>query len=337
MKRSVIFFPQKETAAFAEEEFNASLTDDQVLVKLDYDLISAGTELANYHALPNTGTDGNRFPHYPGYSASGHVLQIGPNVKKLKIGERVVAFGVQHRSHVIGSEKKFYPVLDGVTQQEAAFSYLQSFSMLGVRKLELQLGESVMIAGMGLLGQFAVQYARHSGACPILACDFSQERRQLALDLGADYALDPRDADFIAKVKDLTGGGPNGAVEATGFISALQQALEYIAFEGRISLLGCTRISDQPIDFYRYVHLRGVRLIGCHTLTRPSVDSRPGEWTTFDDFRTFFRLIRHRELKVGNLISKTVSPRDAESVYRELGFSKNPPTGVLIDWTSIPE
>ena len=54
MKISYVYFPEKEKAAFAEEELDTNLTGSQVLVKSEYDLISAGTELANYHDLPNT-------------------------------------------------------------------------------------------------------------------------------------------------------------------------------------------------------------------------------------------------------------------------------------------
>ena len=69
-------------------------------------------------------------------------------------------------------------------------------------------------------------------------------------------------------------------VEVTGVAAALQQALEYVAWEGRVSLLGCTRIPDVPIDFYKYVHRRGISLIGAHTFARARQESAPGRWTT---------------------------------------------------------
>ncbi len=336
MKLSKVYFEAKEKAVFRTEEFNPQLTGKQVLVKLDFDLISAGTELANYHGFPNTVAANQGFPHYPGYTASGHVIAAGPEAKKFKPGDRVVANGCGHRSLAVRDDESFYPVPEGILQEDAAAAYLASFPFLGVRKLNIQLGEAVMVAGLGLLGQIAIQLAKASGACPVLACDFSPERRALALKLGADYVLDPREPDFIAKVKKLTDGrGPECVVEVTGFISALQQALEYIAWEGRITLLGCTRVSDQTIDFYKYVHLRGISLTGCHTSTRPSVDSMPGKWTYFDDFRTFFKLIKAGRLNVEPLISHVVSPRDAAQIYAGIGGEKNPPLGMLFDWRDI--
>lgn len=108
--------------------------------------------------------------------------------------------------------------------------------------------------------------------------------------------------------------------------------MEYIAWEGRISQLGCTRISDQLIDFYKYVHRRRISLIGCHTFTRPLSDSRPGAWTEFDDYRTFFKLVKTGRLQVEPIITRIVSPRDTEKIYTEIGSAKNPPFGILFDW-----
>ena len=331
-KRFCVSFTAREHAELVEEELPPT-GPDQVLVKVDYDLISAGTELAYYHELPNTGTTGGRFPVVVGYSASGTVLEAGSQISDLKPGDKVIACWGGHRSHIVCARRNVRKIPDGVDSTEACFAHLASFPMLGVRKLELQLGESAMIAGLGLLGLFAVQFAKLSGACPVLACDFSAERRELARKLGADAVFDPREPDFIDRVKAATdGNGPNGVVEVTGYIPALQQALEYVAWEGRISLLGCTRISDQTIDFYQYVHRRGVRLIGSHTFTRPRNESRPGEWSEQDDYRTFFRLLQTGRLQVAPLMTRLVSPRNCTEVYHEIGFSDNPPYGNVFDW-----
>ena len=336
MQVSYVCFEKKEYAVLRREPLDATLKAGQVLVKADYDLLSAGTELANYHEMPNTGTTGGRYPFCPGYSVSGHVVEVGEGVTKVAVGDNVVVHWSGHRSWFVASQDDLYKIPEGVDQKIAAFAHLASFPLLGVRKLQIQLGEAVMIAGQGLLGVLAAQMARMSGACPVLVSDFSPERRALALQLGADAALDPGDPDFIKNVRDLTDGhGPECVVEVTGFIPALQQALEYIAWQGRISLLGCTRISDQTIDFYKYVHSRGVSLIGCHTRTRPHVESRPGQWTEFDDYRTFFRLVKSRLLQVEPIIHRVVSPLDTTEVYAQLGQSKNPPLGVLFDWREV--
>ena len=336
MKNHVIVFTAKGKAEFLEQEFDAGLHGDEIIVKNDYDLISAGTELANYRALPNTVVAERGFPHTAGYSASGRVVRIGPEVKTLQVGDRVVVNWGGHRAYFKRSETRVVKIPDGVDMQCAAYAHLASFPMLAVRRLRIEMGEAVMVAGLGLLGQFAVQFSRLSGAYPVLACDYSAERRELAKRLGADFVLDPRDADFIEQVKELTDGkGPAAVVEVTGFISALQQSLEYVGRNGRIALLGCTRISDQYIDFYKYVHRRGVQLIGAHTMTRPKFESRPGEWTEHDDYAAFLNLLKAGRIQAAPLIGRVAPAADAAAIYRELDTAAAPPLGVLLDWTNV--
>ena len=310
---------------------------DEVLLESDYTVISAGTERANLINLPNTGTDENGFPFLPGYCGAGRVIAAGKDVTNLKIGDRVIIAWGGHRSHTI---KKAQTVLkiedDSIDLLDAAFAHIASFSFLGVRKLKIELGESAMIAGMGILGAFAVQIASLSGAIPVVVSDFDPVRRDLALKLGAAAAFSPDEENFVEKVKAATGGnGPNAVVEVTGSARALQQALEYIAWEGRISLLGCTRVSDVPVDFYKYVHRRGISLIGAHTFTRAKQESTPGRWTEHEDYRTFLKLVAAGKLQTRPLISEIVSPEAAHAVYARLAETKKPPLGIVFDWNKI--
>lgn len=336
MQQSLICFPEKERAEFRTQELDSTLSPKEVLVKIDYDLISAGTELANYHDLPNTEVSILRFPHYPGYTTSGHVVKIGSEVTRFKPGDKVVCAWSGHRSWVkLQEDIRLYPVPDGIDLRLAAVAHLCSFPMLAIRKLQIQLGEACLIAGQGLLGLLAGQLARIAGAYPVIVSDCSPERRALALKLGADYALDPMAPDYIEKVMELTNGGPETAVEVTGNINALQQVLECVAKNGRVSLLGCTRISDQPINVYKYIHCKGVYLIGTHTSNRPKQD--PTHWghSEFDDYKTFFKYIKAGRLQVEPIISETVSPKDAEAIYQKIGMQSNPPLGILLDWRDI--
>ena len=336
MKDRVIVFTSKQKAEFLEQELDETLRGDEILVKNDYDLISAGTELANYRGLPNTVAAARGFPHHAGYSASGHVVAVGPEAKRTKVGDQVVVNWGHHRGYFKRSETRVVKIPDGVDMQCAACTHLASFPLLAVRRLRIEIGEPVMIAGLGLLGQFAVQFARLSGAYPVLACDYSPERRELAKRLGADAVLDPREADFTARVKNMTDGrGPAAVVEVTGFISALRQALGYVAENGRIALLGCTRISDEYIDFYKYVHRRGVRLIGAHTMTRPKLESRPGEWTEPDDYRAFLNLLKAGRVQAAPLIGEVAPAAEAAAIFHRLDTAEKPPLGVLLDWTNV--
>ena len=313
----------------------ASLKEDEVLLKNEYSAISAGTERAWLSGNSNNILT-NSFPYRPGYSAAGHVLACGSAVKNLKEGDRVVISAGGHRSATVQKASRVFKIEDNLIDlREAAFSYIATFSLLGLRRLNLQLGESLMIAGQGILGLIAVQFASYCGANPLLVADPDPERRKLSLQFGADAALDPMEEDFAEKVRKLSGGGVNAVVEVTGIAAALKQALQYTAKQGRITLLGCTRVPDQTIDFYREVHLPGITLIGAHTSNRPYLDSRPGQWSEHDDYRTLMRFLANRKVKITPLISRIALPEEAPEVYQSLLAAKNPPPGILFDWRNL--
>lgn len=340
LTQQTVVFTAKEKAELVASELKVDLAGTQVLVKLIYDVISTGTELANYRDSDNTsigpGSNKGKFPRVVGYSFTAEVVAVGPEVKNLLPGDKVIVGWGGHRKYIVKDESALLKVPAGIDLKDAAITHISSFPLLGVRKLRIQLGESCMVAGLGLLGLLSVQFAKLSGAFPVIACDFSEERRKVALALGADYALDPREEDFIDKVRALTDGrGVNCTVEVTGFLSGLQQALEYTAIMGRISILGCTRISDQPINVYKYIHGKGIEIYGAHTMTRPKLESGPVYWTEKDDYKTFIKLLAAGKVNVKPILTRMVSPRDAANVFNMLHTEKNPPLGVVFDWQDI--
>lgn len=173
---------------------------------------------------------------------------------------------------------------------------------------------------------------RISGANPIIVADLNPERRRLALKLGADFALDPSNDDFTRKVKDITDGrGINACVEVTGVSKAMNQALECAAGMGRISILGCTRVSDSSVDYYSQVHRPGIKLIGAHNFVRPKFESYPHHWTHQDDCKAILDLIANKRIQVEPIISRLESPLDAPRVYNELCDDRDFPLGTVFD------
>lgn len=206
----------------------------------------------------------------------------------------------------------------------------------GVRKLDAEIGESAMVMGQGLLGLFATQFLRLSGANPVVAADLGEHRRALALQLGADYAFDPSEEDFVSRVKQVThGNGINACVEVTGYANALVQALSCAAWQGRISLLGCTRVSNCDIDYYNLVHRPGIKLIGAHNFVRPKVESYPHHWTHHDDCRAILDLIAAHRIKVAPLVSRVVSPARATEIYNQLCDDADFQPGTVFDWRLV--
>ena len=199
--------------------------------------------------------------------------------------------------------------------------------------MRLEIGESALVMGLGILGLFAVQLLRAAGAAPIIAVDPVKERRDIALNLGADYVFDPTEEEFVGKVRHAAGKGVAVAIEVTGIGVGLNQALDCMARYGRVALLGCTRESDFTVDYYRKVHGPGITLIGAHTQARPTVESHPGWFTQRDDIRAIMRLCEHRRMDLGKMILETHDPFECKEVYERLVKDRCFPPVVQFKWT----
>ncbi|MBQ8742297.1 MAG: zinc-binding alcohol dehydrogenase [Clostridia bacterium] len=329
-KAKTIVFTKLQTAELIEKE-TATVTGDRVKVKMEYTVVSGGTERACIMGMNNTP---QQFPMSLGYCGVGYVTEIGAAVKEIKIGDRVLVYHGIHTEYNVIPESDVTKVEDNsIDSLDAAFVIIASMGLGGVRKLEVELGESAMVMGLGLLGMFSVQFLRLSGANPLIAVDLNPKRRDLALKFGADYALDPSDEDFVEKVKTITKSkGVRATVEVTGVSAAMKQAIECASWMGRISLLGCTRVSDCSVDYYQQVHRPGVKLIGAHNFVRPKVESYPHHWTHHDDCRAILDMIATNRIDVKSIVSRIVKPEDAPQIYTELCNNKEFPIGTVFDW-----
>lgn len=330
MKKQQIFFTAPKKAELWEKEI-PQIDAEDVLVKMEYTVVSGGTEKSCLLASENTS---KKFPMSLGYCGVGYVMSIGPQVKEIKPGDRVLVYHGNHASYNIRKENEITKVdNDSIDSLDAAFVIIASMGLGGVRKLEIELGESTMVMGQGLLGIFSTQFCHLSGGNPVIAADLNADRRQLALQLGADYAFDPSEPDFIDRVKAVTKGkGVNACVEVTGVSAAMKQALECASWMGRISLLGCTRVSDCAVDYYQQVHRPGIKLIGAHNFVRPKFESYPHHWTHHDDCRCILDLIAAGKIQVKPIISRVVLPETCGEVYRQLAEDPDFPIGTVFDW-----
>lgn len=333
MISKTIVFTKPQTAELLEKEVDTAI-GDLVKVKMEYTVVSGGTERACIMGVQNTV---QRFPISLGYCGVGRVVEIGDEVKEIKVDDRVIVYHGIHTEYNLVSESKVTKVEDEtIDSLEAAFVVVASMGLGGVRKLEIELGESAMVMGLGLLGIFSVQFCRLNGANPVIAVDLNEDRRKLALKLGADYALDPSDEEFVEKVKTITKGkGVNACVEVTGVSFAMKQALECASWQGRVSLLGCTRVSDCAVDYYTQVHRPGITLIGAHNFVRPKVESYPHHWTHQDDCKAILDLLSAGRIQVAPIVSRVVSPTEAPEIFRQLCDDPEFPIGTVFDWRNI--
>ena len=328
-----VLFKEKEKAILEKFEVREP-KDDEVVVKVEFNLISSGTEKAFLQGLPNTGC---KFPSNPGYSSVGYVVKLGTGVKDYSVGDRVfVAYG-GHANYNVKSVTQVMKIPDEVSMERAVFMRLASFPLCAIRRARLELGESLVVVGLGMLGLLGVQIASIGGAYPVIAIGNREIRQQKAQEYGANYVFSPNEPLLTEKIMEITNNltgikGANVVIETSGSESGLVKSLEYTSKYARVMLSGCQREMTQPVDFYKYVHLRGVQMIGVHGQTRLPSNSAPGNWTARRDYRTVFNYMKEGKLTPEDMVSEYVSPDQITEVYDRLLFDREFPLGVIIDW-----
>ena len=333
-----IVFTKPNTAELLDYEI-AAPKDNEIQVALAVSTVSSGTERANI--MGSTTVAWNRpeaekavFPRYNGYSSAGIVTKVGADVTEFAVGDRVALSWSTHSQVLNIRAKLAHKLDDSISFSDAALAHIATFPLAAIRKCGLEIGESAIVMGMGILGMIAVTLLKTSGAAPIIAVDPDESKRQKALAIGADYALDPYAPDFAQTVKALTKGGAKVGIEVTGIGAGLDGILDCMARFGRVALLGCTRSSDFTIDYYRKVHGPGITLIGAHTMARPSRDSSEGWWTEYDDVEAVLTLTRLGRIKLSDMVEEIHAPADAPQVYTRLCNEKTFPL-VQFDWGKL--
>ncbi len=304
----------------------------QVIVQTEVTLISPGTERAFFLGLPNAQ---HGYPYYPGYSNIGRVIALGEGVEPgLNLGDRV-ASGGNHASHVRLSAAYCWKVPEEIPSADAVYFNLISIALQGVRKARIELGESVLVLGLGLIGNLALQLARLQGAFPVLGIDLDAGRRQTAMDCGADACFDPAVEGLAMALSDAADGHrPAVVIEATGSPEVVNHAFTYAADGGRVVLLASTRGVTET-NFYRDIHSRGLIVLGAHARTVPRNDSSPGFWTHAEETRTALRLIAGKRLRVGPLTTELLSWQDAPGAYEQLATWRKDVLGMVLRWQDV--
>ena len=127
-----------------------------IKIKTMVSTVSAGTERANITGDPNVAgihAPSVKFPRASGYSISGIAVEVGEEVRDIKVGDRVHAFWTNHKEYNYIPEDRVIKIPDGIGFSDAAQVFISTFSLAAIRKCRIEIGESAMVMGLGLLGQ----------------------------------------------------------------------------------------------------------------------------------------------------------------------------------------
>jgi len=338
-----------------------------VLVRVRYSLISTGTEMVAIEVSSGTVTD--RLLKQPGliakgikairehglteairmatgsdklgaplgYSASGLVAEVGAGVDWLAEGDRVACAGAglaNHAEFVCVPRHLVARIPESVSLKDASTVTLGAIALQGIRQAEPRLGETVIVAGLGLLGLLTVQMLKANG-CRVIGLDTNPDRCEPASSLGADRCFDARDESLERTIASLTGGmGVDVTIitAATASDSPLNQAMQLTRKRGTVVLVGAVGMALQRQPFYeKEIDLK----ISCSygPGRYDPVYETDGKdypyafvrWTENRNMSAYLDLVSEGKINLSSLTETEYGIDEAAAAYAKLASTKPPP------------
>jgi len=325
-----------------------SLRRGEILVKSRCSLVSIGTETTLYlgdrwgadaatHETDDPEVDEWGFDDYgggdtwdmarnrrfPGYAIAGDVIDVGEGVDDYLPGDRVVVLHHHADYAIVPTHPSItLPIPDDVSYEAATLCVLGSVSLHAIHRADIKLGDDVVVMGAGLVGLLAMQLARLSGAGPVIAVDLSPERLAVALRVGADHVIDPRNGDLVESVRAFLGGSGTGCtIEAVGNPAVLQACMQVSAPGARVVVMGAI-VGKVELDLYSEFVFRELTLIAAQQPRNPVEESIYYRYTGQRNRRTMLSLIARNVINVDDLLTHRFKAEDAPRVYQLLGAAK---------------
>ncbi len=241
----------------------------EVLVKIAYCGI-CGTDIHAYN-MPGIFD----WELIPGHEAVGIVEEVGEGVTCAAVGDRVAvgppgdcgscyscntghpntcrnAFpntlgigpGTQgaYAEYVLSRfpQNELFRIPEGVKLEQAVLFDVLGVGFHAVRRSEMKVGDDVVVTGCGPIGLSVIQTAKLAGAKTLIAFDLLESKRAMALEAGADYALNPSDPKDVEWAKKLLAhaGGAQVAFEAAGHPDSVRTCVDMAMANGQIMLVG---------------------------------------------------------------------------------------------------
>jgi NADPH:quinone reductase len=208
-------------------------------------------------------------PFCPGVELCGEVVQVGPEVNAFASGDRVIGGAVLPHGgfaeYALMSAASAMPAPAVLDDAEAApFNVTYQTGWFGLhRRAGLQAGETLLVhAAAGGVGSGAVQLGKAAGA-RVIGVVGGPEKAAVARELGCDVVVDRRSEDFVAVVKEVTGGrGADVVYDSVGG-DAFRRSTKCIAFEGRIVVVGFAS-GDIPSAALNHALVKNYSILGLH-------------------------------------------------------------------------
>lgn len=346
---SVLIFEAPYRVAIAAEE-QPTLGADEVRLRTLFSGISAGTELTAYRGTnpylhKRWDKDRRLFiaderaqPEYPltgwGYEEVGEIVEVGASVDDLAVGQRVYGIWGHRTSHVLAADAARTRLLaPHVEPVLGIFSRIGAIALNGILDAQINLGETIAIFGMGVVGQLVAQLARCSGA-QVVVVDLIDARLELARRLGAHVVVNGRDGSAAEAIKQLTGGrGADVCIEASGSTAALNEAVRACAYSSKVVAMGFFQGEARGLFLGEEFHHNRIDIV-CSQISgvNPALRHR---WDAARLSSVFMRLVADGRLDLAPLITHVAPFEEAASLFELLDKRPDEVIQVVISFCDL--
>ncbi|AJH00475.1 Zn-dependent alcohol dehydrogenase [Clostridium beijerinckii] len=296
---------------------------DNVLIKMKAAGI-CGSDVHIYHGQNAAAT----YPRVIGHEMVGEVVEVGSNITKIKVGDRVIVDQVVncgecyacrkgrgnvcaslkvrgvhihggYREYIAVPESDVYVLPDNLSYEDAVMIEPATIAVQSCSRAELSKEDTLLILGCGALGSSILKIARLSGAT-IIAVDVVDEKIEEAKKNGASYGINLLKEDVVARARELTGGyGPTVSIDAACTKDSLATLLELTGNAGRVITMG---FSVEPTAVTQF------------KITAKELDVR-GSRLQNKKFQEVLNLVAEGKLDLTNSISHKFNFLDAQKAF----------------------
>lgn len=280
-----------------------------------------------------------------GYSCAGQVVHVGKSVTKFRVGDYVACAGANYAHHadlVTIPQNLAAKIYDSEILKHASFTTIGSIALQGIRRANLQIGETVCILGLGLIGQITLQLAKLAG-CRVIAADLVDYKVELAQQFGVDLAFNARTYNMVEQLAFATGhkGADVTIITAssdTGKI--IDQAMQVTRRKGKVVLVGDVKIDfsrDQfyakEIDFLISCSYGPGRYDSSYEAHGNDYPYDYVRWTENRNMEYFIKLLEEKKINIQPLISHEFDLNRVQEAYECL--QKSEALGIVLSYSSL--
>ena len=261
-----------------------------------------------------------------GYSCAGEVIAVSEDVDDLKPGDRVACGGqgAYHSEMASVFRNLCVKIPESVPYEEACFTTLGAIAMQGLRQANVTFGESVVVIGLGLVGQLACAIAKAAG-CVTIGVDLDDHHVEIARQHTATYAFNRNQEGISETIRSLTSGFGADAViicAATSSNDPITFSAEIARDRARIIMVGVSEMNlPRDVYFGKELEFRLSRSYGPGRYD-PSYEERGQDypigyvrWTERRNMQEFARLLAEKKIDTKAITTHTFPIERAEEAY----------------------